>query len=329
MPPGKVLLAYNSAVLAQEEEEYYALQQELKGQTLLLIQEALKEAGCEVVPFDVERPLEEVVTALSSGEVHFVFNVTTCVSSVYSQALLPLLLDALGIPYLGSRAVVHSLCLDRFLTKLVLRGLGIPTPSFFLWSPEEPLPESLEFPLFVKPRFREYRGKKLGGFLVQDEISLRDVARRIAEATEERVLVEKCVVGKELVAGLWGNGESVEHLPVVAVVHHPQEFAFQGEFAKRSERILGVVDLPEDVLAPIERMSRKVFQELAMRDYATFRILLSERDGMPFFLEINALPLLYYRQSPFPEMCAALGIDYAGMIQRLFHIAMKRVKSRA
>lgn len=98
------------------------------------------------------------------------------------------------------------------------------------------------------------------------------------------------------------------------------------ELLRRRERVLGIADLPEDVLAPVVRMSHRVFQELAMRDYATFRVLLSERDGMPFFLEINALLLLYYRQSPFPEMCAALGIDYAGMVQRLFHIAMKRVK---
>ncbi|MEN3183385.1 MAG: hypothetical protein ABDK93_00110 [Atribacterota bacterium] len=322
LPPApRVLLAYNHAVLAQEEEEYYATQTEFKGQTLLLIQEALKETGCEVILFDVEQPLEDVIAALSSRDVHFVFNVTTCVSSVYSQALLPLLLDALGIPYLGSRAVVHSLCLDRSLTKLVLRGLGIPTPSFFLWSPQDPWPENLEFPLLVKPRFREHRGKKLSGFLIQDASSLQESALRIFEATEEKVIIEKYVTGKELVVGLWGNDREVECLPVVEVAP-----SFQGEFPRKGERVLGVADLPEEILVSVQRMAHKAFQELNMRDYATFRLILSEKENMPLFLEIHALPLLYYRQSPFPEMCAALDIDYTGMIQRLFHIAMKRVK---
>lgn len=329
LPSTKVLLAYNSAVLSQEEEEYYAAQRELKSQTLFLIQEALAEAGCDVVLFDVEQPLESVVTTLSTSNAHFVFNVTTCVSSVYSQALLPLLLDALDIPYLGSRAVVHSLCLDRFLTKLFLRGLGIPTPSFFLWSPGDPWPENLEFPLLVKPRFREYRGKKLLGLLACDASSLKDLALQIFEMTRERVIVERYVAGRELVVGLWGNGEEVEHLPVVEIAPPSREPLSSGEPLRRSEEILGVAELPEDVLISIQQMSYKVFQELNMRDYATFRLILSERENMPFFFEINALPLLYYHRSPFPKMCAALDIDYIGMIQRLFHIAMKRVKLRA
>lgn len=329
MPKTKVLLAYNEAVLSQEEEEYYVTQQELKGQTLALIQEALKEAGSEVLPFNVERPLEEVVETLSQEDIHFVFNVTTCVSSVYSQALLPLLLDALGIPYLGSRAVVHSLCLDRSLTKLFLRGLGIPTPSFLLWSPEEPWPESFEFPLLVKPRFREHRGRKLGSFMARDLESLREAALQLFEVTGEKVIVEKYVMGREFVVGLWGNGEEVAPLPIIEVTPLAQDLSPQEEIPKRRERILGVADLPEEVALQIQRMGLKIFQELNMRDYATFRLILTEKEAMPFFLEINALPLLYYRQSPFPEMCAALDIDYVGMVQRLFHIAIKRVKDRA
>lgn len=328
-PTSKILLAYNQSVLAAEEEEYYATQQELKGQTLLLIQEALRETGHEVILFDVERPLEEVATVLAESDIHFVFNVTTCVSSVYSQALLPLILDALDIPYLGSRAVVHSLCLDRSLTKLVLRGLGVPTPSFFLWSPGSSWPENLEFPLLVKPRFREHRGRKLGGFLVQDTVSLQEAALRVFEMTGEKVIIERYVVGRELVAGLWGNNGEVEPLPVVEMAPLSRELPSSEEIVKRSEQILGVADLPEEVLASIQKMSLKVFRELNMRDYATFRLILSEKENMPLFIEINALPLLYYRRSPFPEMCAALDISYAGMIRRLFHIAMKRGRTCA
>lgn len=123
---------------------------------------------------------------------------------------------------------MHSLCLDRFLTKLALRGLGIPTPPFFLWFPGEPWPENLEFPLLVKPRFREHRGKKLGGFLVQDDVSLRDIAWQVAETTREKVLVEKYITGREFVVELWGNDGDVEYLPVVEVAPLPQEVTFEG-----------------------------------------------------------------------------------------------------
>jgi len=329
LPVARVLLAYNQAVLSQEEEEYYATQQELKGQTLTLIQEALRETGYEVVLFDVERPLEEVVTRLLSEDIHFVFNVTTCVSSVYSQALLPLLLDALDIPYLGSRAVVHSLCLDRSLTKLALRGLGVPTPSFFLWAPQAPWPENLEFPVLVKPRFREYQGRKLGGFMVHDHEALRKAALQLFEMTGEKVIVEKYIPGREFVVGLWGNDEETAPLPILEITPLRRDFPPCEETLRKGERVLGVADLPEEIVLQIQRMSLKIFQELNMRDYATFRLILSEGEALPLFLEINALPLLYYHQSPFPEMCAALDIDYTGMVQRLFHIAMKRVKTCA
>lgn len=317
LPIRKVLLAYNSAVLSQEEEERYAAQQELKGQTLHLIQEALEEGGYEVCLLDVERPLEEVVRFLSKQSVHFVFNLTTCVSSVYSQALFPLLLDALRIPYLGSQAVVHALCLDRFLTKVFLRGLGIPTPSFVLWEEGGPWPETFEFPLFVKPRFREHLGKRIRSVLVNDAENMEREALRIFRETEEKVLLEKYIPGRELVVGLWGNGREFSVLPIVET-RSSERFR---------EEILKDVDLGEDLTSQIQRMAIKIFQELNMQDYATFRLILSEKEAMPFFFEINALPSLYFRQSPFPEMCAAADIDYTGMIQRLFHIAAQRVRN--
>ena len=83
--------------------------------------------------------------------------------------------------------------------------------------------------------------------------------------------------------------------------------------------------LSEEQKNQIEKMALKIFQELHMRDYATFKLIFSEKEEIPFFFELNSLPSLYYRHSAFPEMCNASGIDYKTMVQKLARIAEERV----
>ncbi|MGQ9622807.1 MAG: hypothetical protein ACUVTO_05095 [Candidatus Caldatribacteriaceae bacterium] len=195
--------------------------------------------------------------------------------------------------------------------------MGIPTPSFVLWEEGGPWPETFGFPLFVKPRFREHLGKRIKSIMVNDAENMEKEALRIFRETEEKVLLEKYIPGRELVVGLWGNGRELSVLPIVEIRSSER---FQ-------EEILRDIDLGEDLTLQIQRMAIKIFQELNMQDYTTFRLILSEKEAMPFFFEINALPSLYFRRSPFSEMCAAADIDYTGMIQRLFHIAAQRVRN--
>jgi len=330
MPIKNIWITYSQEIFENQEENYYKTRNELKGKTLTMIEEALREGGWEVNKINVDLPLPRLTEFLSQ-KVDLIFNLTICVSGIYNQAFLPLLLDANNIPYLGSNSVVHSLCLDRSLSKLCLRGVGIPTPSYFLWSTKEEIPENLDFPLIVKPRFRSYQEIISEQSVVSSPEELERELQRVFSETKDEVIGEKFLTGREMIVGIWGNGKNVSPLPImeVNISHQVPLWDFKTRNNKGYvEDVLCPAPLEEEQKSQIEKMALRIFQELHMRDYATFKLIFSEKEGIPFFFELNSLPSLYYRHSAFPEMCNASGIDYKTMIQKLARIAEERVVNK-
>ncbi|MDK2897518.1 MAG: D-alanine-D-alanine ligase [Candidatus Atribacteria bacterium] len=321
-------IAYSEKVFQEGEERYYQNRPDLRGRTLTLIEDALKEDGWEVKKLNVDKPLGELVNLLTQERIDLVFNLAVCASEIYDQALVPSILDSLKIPYLGSNSVVHSLCLDRAFSKLSLRGIGVPTPSSFLWSPKEEWPSNIDFPVIVKPRFRTYLHAPTLESIVNDQEALQAQAEQTYQETRERVLLEKYLEGREIVVGLWGNSKELSILPLLEVNVSKEKPIRDLEIKNRKGYVEDAVcpaNLPPEHQAQIEKSAEKVFRELYMHDYATFHVLFSEKDQIPFFFELNSLPLLHFQHSAFPEMCVAAGIDYPTMVQKLVRIAQERI----
>src|SRR5262249_11507854 len=68
------------------------------------------------------------------------------------EAQVPALLDAFGIPYTFSDALVLAVTLHKAMTKRIVRDLGIATPDFLVVeSAADAVPCPLAFPVFAKP----------------------------------------------------------------------------------------------------------------------------------------------------------------------------------
>ncbi|MGC8778969.1 MAG: hypothetical protein ACP5Q4_09875, partial [Candidatus Caldatribacteriaceae bacterium] len=211
----KIGLAWSQSFFAEREALYYQLKPNLKGKSFALIQEALSEMALEVIVIDVDSPLEDIVRRLKKEKIDFAFNLSVSVAGSYAQSVLPAVLDALHIPYLGSNAIVQSLSLDRALLKLALRGIGIPTPSYFLWSEGESIPENLDFPVIVKPRFRKPESPVTMECVSVTREELGGKLQQSLEKMRGKVLVERLVQGREMVVGIWGNGREAQVLPLL------------------------------------------------------------------------------------------------------------------
>ena len=87
-----------------------------------------------------------------------VFNVSYCVQGQARYTHVPSILEMVGIPYVASGPLAHSLCLDKVVTKMILRQHGLPTPDFaVLNTPDDPVsdPSYPERP----PQGQEVRGR--------------------------------------------------------------------------------------------------------------------------------------------------------------------------
>lgn len=283
-----------------------------------------KEFDVSLIPFD-----EDFMKNVKG--VDFVFNLATSGGRDTRQVHVPAILDLMNIPYTGSSAFSHSLCLDKSVTKMVISHYGINTAKFFVVREGEEPPEkfSAKFPLIVKP-VRE--GSALGltkDSVVHDLDSLKREVKKIHEEFNEPALAEEFIDGVEVTLGIIGNGKNAMVLPLLEI-----DFSVLPDNLEKfySYRVKNELDrdlkyycparLPEDIYIKVEEAGRRAFYALGLRDYARMDIRI--KDGEYFILEVNSLPLLVPDYSDILKMAEKAGFSYDEFILKILKEAIKR-----
>jgi len=233
-------------------------------------------------------------------------------------------LDWLRIPYTGSDLRSCALAMDKHLTKKLLSAEGLPTPAWdtfdFDGGTLPLLPGSLGLPLVVKPRDE---GSSTGVSLVRTH---EEWSRAMIEISEHRraILAEEFVDGREFSCGVLFE----EALPVVEIVPQGREFY---DYRAKYEAGASAHDVPahidHDLAHRLHMLALSVHRLLGLRDYSRTDFIVTST-GRPFILETNALPGLT-PTSLFPEECAAAGIPYDTLVERLVRAALDRGRTLA
>jgi len=275
------------------------------------------------IPFD-ENFFEKI------KEVDFVFNLATGGGKEGRQIHVPAILDLLNIPYTGSTAFVHTICLDKFVTKVILSFYGISTPKFILMKENEDIPSnfSLNFPAIVKP-VRE--GGALGltkDSVVYDFEGVKKCVNRINKEFNEPALVEEFIEGKEVTCGIIGNKDEIEVLPLLEIDFYSLPDDVEKFYSYRVKNEIENIKyycparLEKDVEEKVKEGAMKSFKALGLRDYTRMDIRI--KNGEYFILEVNSLPLLVPNYSDILKMAEKVGYSYDDFVLKILEIAIKR-----
>jgi D-alanine-D-alanine ligase len=101
---------------------------------------------------------KEFIRNVLNEKVDIVFNIAEGRGTYRSrEAQVPSILEMLDIPYVGSDPECLAVCLDKHLTKKLLKMEGIPTPEWRLIANQQELKETVwkgfPFPAIIKPSF--------------------------------------------------------------------------------------------------------------------------------------------------------------------------------
>ncbi len=121
------------------------------------------------------------------------------------------LLSMAGIPFVGPHTAASAVAMDKAFTKLILNNFGIPQAKSGLFTKAEieTAPDACitraeqidAYPLFVKPA---NAGSSIGVSKATDRASLA-AALTLAASFDDKVLVEECIVGREIECAVLGN----------------------------------------------------------------------------------------------------------------------------
>jgi len=303
--------------------------QELIGmQTINRIASGLKRGGHQVKAIegdkDLVNKLEHFMPRVVNGEQPgMVFNVSYGIQGQARYTHVPSILEMVGVPYVGSGPLAHSLALDKVVAKMIFRQHGIPTPEFTVMDSVASSLESVIYPAIVKPKNESV---SFGIRIVNNEDELREGAANIFDKFKQQVLVEQYIEGREVNVGLLGNNPPETLPPVELIFGNSGPAIYTYEDKKRtSGREIDwecPANLPKDILDRSTEIAKQAFDKLGCYDCARVDMRL-DADGNLYVLEVNSLPSMGEHGS-FTIAAERAGLDFDKLVCRLVEVASSR-----
>lgn len=270
------------------------------------IANALREYGyTNVVEIDLDPRNFGKQLAESKAEV--VFN---AVHGLYGEdGRLQTLLEIREMPYTGSGMIASVSCMDKVITKRMLRDAGISTPACLIVNKKESgikekIMQRFSLPVVIKPASQ---GSSIGVEIVKEENQL-DEALANAFKYSRDILVEEFIGGKELTVSMMQKDGEVVALPVIHIAPHSGTYDYHSKYTKGATEYICPADLDEETTKKVQEISKQAYEVLGCSGVARADVMLDE-SGNGYVLEINTVPGMT-ATSLVPKAAAAAGISF-------------------
>ena len=255
-----------------------------------------------------------------------IFNRSVGYRGTERKSIVPAILEAAGIPYVGSTPYVLSLTRNKYHTKMVVRDAGVPTPpAALLFGGTAECLETLRYPVIVKPLAESSSiGIEAGASVVTTPAAAQARAAVVYARYGQPVLVESFVEGIEVEAPVVIDPEPrVLGLAAVALGEQLPDGAHY--LASNSVYVDDYSYLPPPASIDVDRVTRAAVcaaRALGIRDYGRLDFRVSP-DGTPWFIEASTHPHIQ-RHSSFFVLARQHSMEYHEMLDMLIQIAIRR-----
>lgn len=225
------------------------------------------------------------------------------------------MLESLNIPYSGCGILSSAVCMDKALTKTIIKGVGVPTaPWIVVKSIEEIDYEEIEkmgYPVFIKPN---NGGSSVATFYVKSTEEV-EICVREGLKYDNKVIIEKFINGEEITSFIL-NGEVFPTLIIKA--KNGEFFDYSSKYDEGGAEEIPVY-LPKAIQQKVDKIAKKCWDELGCAVYSRVDMILSE--GIPYVLEVNTLPGMT-ETSLSPKSAKARGIEFSELLDKIIEYSI-------
>jgi D-alanine-D-alanine ligase len=240
---------------------------------------ALRSKGVDAHPFD---PAEKPLSALKEEGFARVFNILH--GPFGEDGTLQGALEALGMPYTGCGVMASAICMDKWRTKLLWKGAGLPIPAFELLHDDsdfDAIEQQLGLPIFVKP---STEGSSIGVTKVKTHGGLK-AAYEEARQYDSIVIAEQFIGGGEYTCAVI-DGQAY---PTIKIEPATEYYDYQAKYFRDDTVYRCPSGLAADVEARARQLALQAFRVLGCQGWARIDFLMDEQDGI-YLLEANTNP---------------------------------------
>jgi len=265
----------------------------------------------EIVPIVIDKK-EDIITKVQGIDfallaLHGQFGEDGTVQSV---------LQTLDIPYSGCGPLSSAACMDKDMTKSLLKVAGIRTAPWINLRLGQKINyediKELGYPVVVKPT---HGGSSVATFIVKEE---KDIEESVNEGFkwDNEVMIEKFIKGDEITCPVMVG----EMFPVVTIKPNAEFFDFAAKYEDGGADEF-IIELEEKLHNEVEKMALDTYDALKCSVYARVDIMITE-DKTPYVLEVNTLPGMT-KNSLFPKSAAGKNIQFSQLIDLIIEESLK------
>lgn len=217
-------------------------------------------------------------------------------------------LDIMGIPYSSCSQTSSTITFDKISTKRAVAGCGVNLAKDILLMrgdkvSGEDIVARLGLPLFVKPNAS---GSSFGVTRVT-AVEQFDAAVEAAFAESDEVLIEECIVGREMACGVLITSDRELLLPITEVVSKRDFFDYEAKYTEGLSDEITPAPIDDDIRQRLNRMTLAAYRACRCSGIVRIDFIVTE-EGEPYLIEINSIPGMS-SGSIVPKQARAAGVS--------------------
>ena len=249
------------------------------------------------------------------------------------------LLEILNIPYVGSKVLGSSICMDKAYAKVIFAKANIKQAEYVyikkyednyiyvekdfseeicdIYEVMQKTTEKLEFPMFVKP---SNSGSSVGINKVNNIEELKEAIEN-AGLFDKKILIEEGIKAREIECAVIGN-EQPEASILGEIIAADQFYSYDAKYNNKESKTIIPADIPEHLSDKVREIAKKAYKATDCKGFARVDFFVNTEKEKIYINEINTIPG-FTEISMFPKLWEATGVSYEKLLDQLVDLALK------
>lgn len=316
--------------IAYDTKDMYNISREIYNdfadkQSILSLQNELQKVGYEVTLLGNAQNILELLKN-DSLNCDIVYNTVEGISSRNREGIIPALLEAHNVPYIGTDSFGLSLTLNKYLMKVVAQHYGIQTPKSILigypnvYDNIDVKLDDLNFPIILKPNFE---GNSSGISVCHNKENALEQINNLLTSYCTDILCEEFIFGKEITVPYIDTTPNAIWDVTTVDVQKSDDFWLDTNWKLYGDYHNIIMKLDNKTKAAFESSVKTLFKAIGCRDFCRFDFRLTSNNSI-YFIEANPLPALF-KGGAFDIVGERNGYTYAETVQLIVETACKRL----
>jgi D-alanine-D-alanine ligase len=243
------------------------------------------------------------------------------------------LLDLAGLPFVGAGVLGSAIGMDKDVSKRLLQVAKIPVVPWITlqradWErhPKEvqiAVEKKFKYPVFVKPATL---GSSVGMTKAHSRAELAPALHLAAEFAM-KILVERCMIAREIEVSVLGNHDPQASVPG-EIVPHREFYDYTAKYLEEGTQLLIPANLKPAQVKKIQHYAVAAFRALELSGMARVDFFLEKKGGKIYLNEVNTIPG-FTSISMYPKLWEASGIPFRELIDKLIELALEQHTEKA